>query len=668
MSVIILLLLALHVVLSSDICYSVNNVCETDVQDKRTIHYSGYDFVGEAHSLVHPRTPVYNDVKHFLKENICKEGTLITGLSKNKSIDIFGSRPDTYTYYGKDGSVMGANQAQTIYLQERVMIHQPIKGIPFQLNYGSTRIFPDIKLVTIWWGHFYSLLKAHSEIQLVPILVPEPNSNPGQLQYTLACSSGTVLVIADPRCTFTTQTEVDPAEADYDDSVIGTQTTVFGGGIERRKCTRRVPMLFSGSVRVTTYPRMATASKVCTPSTYLCATGPPIVRQIHVIKSNTSIHIPSVQESTFTETDQIPFACNCDEDAVAQGLRTRTPCTYTQTTGQIELDKVVQSERHALRQLCNADVTCDNDALEWHSTRECGCKKTSTNFIPQYHNDHGILKDPYGFSFTTPCKSWIPHQAKNTSVVLPPFQRVHACDKNLPSFRRKRSIHQDFCLPLIVAVCFSDSDKGDEGAVTKAALQNITISIETSIQSLADKAKKIQNNLNTASQVFNRYSLRINKIERNIQYIIQNLNAFITSTNRNFDITQMEIETLRIQTTIDKLNFQHLYTFLKALHADRLTKVKQGFIINSDTGCVSVPNQHKLSHFGTLDELYANHTFPALPELRTHTFTFTLAPHLDITKLESPKKKGLNTAVVIAIVVCIIVIAIVLLICVCKFL
>jgi len=667
MLVIILLVLVIRSILSRDICYSVNNVCETDVKNAQSIHYSGYDFVGDTRHLVHPDTPVYNDVKHFLKENICHEGTLFTGLSKNKSIAIFGPREDKYTYYGKDGSIIGATQSQTVYLQERVMIHQPTKGIPFQLNYGSTRIFPDITLVQVWWAHFYSLIKAHSEIQLVSVLVPDPSSIQGQTQYTLACA-GTILVIADPRCTFTTELEVDPAETDYDDQVTGTRTTVFGGA-EPRNCIRRVPMLFSGSVRVTTYHKLNELSQICTPSTYICGIGQPAVRQIHIIKSSDPIQIPTIHESTFIQTDQIPFACNCKEEDLDQGLfNVNDSCAFTQTMGQIKFDQVVQSERHTLRQLCNADITCDNDALESHSTRECGCKKTSTNLIPQYQNNHGILKDPYGFSVTTPCKSWIPHQAKDTSVLLPPFKRIHACDENLPSLRGKRSIHPEFCLPLIVTVCFGQGN-GAEGAVTKAVLQNVTDSLETSIRSLADKAKEIQNNLNSATHVFNRYSLRINQIEQNIQFIIKNLNSFITSTNRNFDITQMEIETLRIQTTIDKLNFKHLYLFLKALHSDRLAKVKEGFIIDNNTGCVSVPDHYKIKHFRTIEGLFTNQTLSSLPEIIPQTFTFTLAPHIDLTKLKDPTKKGgLNTAVVIAIVVCIIVVALVIFVCICKFL
>ena len=660
----LIIILAVPRVLSRDICYSVDNVCEANVKNAQSIHYSGYDFVGNTHPLVSSKTPVYNNIKHFLKENICNDGTLITGLSQNTSSEIFGNREHKHTYYGKDGSIMGATQAQTIYLLERVMIHQPTNAIPFTLNYGSTRIFPDIELVSVWWGHFYSLLKAHSKIQLVPISVPEPYSIEGQAQYTLSCPAGTVLVIVDPRCTFTTQLEIDQTESDYDEEVIGTPENIFGSA-DPQNCVRRVPMLFSGSVRVTTYHHIGRWSKVCTPSVYLCATGSPIVRQIHIIKSSNPIKVPTVHESRYNELDEIPFACNCQESEVAQGLvNLSKACVYKRTSGQIDLDKIVQSERHTLRQLCNADIACDNDALELHSIRECGCKKSSTNLIPQYKNDHGILKDPYGFSMTSPCQTWIPHQAVNKSVLLPPFKRIHTCDENLPSFRRRLlGIHVKFCLPFIVTVCFGKSNS--EGGVTKAVLQNITNSLETSIQSLANKAKQIQNNLNSASHIFNQYSLHINKIERNIQYIIKNLNAFITSTNRNFDITQMEIETLRIQTTLNKLSVKHLYMFLKALHADRLDILKKGFNIDKDTGCVSVPDNYKLQAFPVL-EGETGGKIGTLPQFKTQTFIFTLAPHIDISKLKDPPKKGTNTTVVIAVVICIIVIAIVIFVCILK--
>lgn len=622
MSGIILLSFIIHIVFARDLCYSVNNVCETDVHNSQSIHYSGYDFVGNTHPLVHPDTPIYDDVKHFLKENICNEGTLITGLSKNQSINIFGNRRDEHTYYGKEGSIMAATQGQFIYLQERVMIHQPIKAIPFQLNYGSTRIFPDLELVSVWWGHFYSLLKSHSNIQLVPISVPEPSTIKGQTQYTLSCPSGTVLVIADPRCTFKTQFEIDPAEMDYDDVVVGQHTNIFGGTPFPQVCIRRIPMLFTGSVQVTTYNQIHTLAQVCTPSTYICATGPPIVRQIHIIKSSIPIHAHTTKESTYINSDQIPFQCTCSENDVAQKLINKdNHCSYDVVAGTVQLDRVVQSERHTLRQLCKADIVCDNDALEPHSIRECGCPKTSKNLIPQYNDDHAILRDPSGFSMTTPCKSWIPHQVKDTSILIPPFKRVRACDENLPSFRRrKRAFNVDFCAPIIVTVCFNDKKNNSEGGVTKAVLQNITNSIEISIRSLAEKSKQIQNQLNSANHVFNAYNLRINKIERDIKDIINHLNSFIATTNHNFDITHMEIEALRVKTEINKINFNHLIQFLKALHADRLSKMKLGFILNNNTGCVSLPQSPQLHFFPTMPGGDINHTLPPLPTLRTQTF------------------------------------------------
>ena len=652
-----LMLLMLRYSVAREICFTVNNTCGTAEIYKHSVQYAGNEFIGEKRSIIPNDIVIYDNITHFVAENICDNYTLITGLSKDLYNKEQKRRKDAYTLYGQSGSIMAMATEQTIHITRRLVIHESFNVVNWKTNV-NTNLYPDPLTVGVWWDHFYMLLQTNSVVQVKKIGNKIKNTE-GE-SYRLDCKNGKILVIADLSCVyvhelFTSERYKYPL-----------------AGVSTETCARKLPKVFSGSVIVKVPQKNKNAKRSCTSMYYICASGEPTARAIHIIKRGLTAPQIANQELDKVSDKEYVFECTCKEnDYMTQDQTLSTKCVYKRTDLDYDRLQVLNYEILSIKSLCNKNDRCHYDTSMQDSLRACKCISSNHQVpIELYNNKHGMLKNPLGFQAIHPCKTWLPYNAIDSFVLGPPFRKIKSCggddignnNYEANSKRNKRS-SRNYCTMSAFGFCMRSRSRSRsrrrKGAASAKSVRNMQKNIQKTFKAESEALKRNQKHDNLVSNKVNLNSYRIVDTSSVLEDVILEINSDLSKMEQGMVNIQMQIEMNRIQTVINELNMHNIRTFMVGIHKDRLNLAGDEFKINETTGCVDVPDVPegiKLHHLTTIT------SYPSLKPIKSEQFKFTIAPPVNIIAI--PHHNYFKSILIIGILL---LLFITIMYCACKF-
>ena len=651
------MLLMLHNSMPREVCFNAKDTCGTAENYKHSIQYEGNEFIGEKRSIIPKDIVIYDNITHFIAENICDNYTLITGLSKDLHNKEQKLRKDAYTLYGQFGSIMGMATEQTVNITRRLVIHEPVNVVTWKTNL-NTNLYPDPLTVGVWWDHFYTLLQTSSVVQIKKIKNIIKNSE-GE-SYRLDCKNGKILVMVDLSCVYVH--ELFTSER-YKSPLASLRHQTKLAGISTETCARKLPKVFSGSVIVKVPPKNINAKRSCTSMYYICASGEPTARAIHIIKRGLPAPHIVKQELDKASDKEYIFECSCKENDYMTRVETLAiKCIYKRTDVDYDVSQVLKHEFFSIQSLCNTTIRCHYDTSMQESLRACKCISLNPQVpIEHYNNKHGMLMEPIGFQTIHPCKSWIPYDARDSFVLRPPFKKIKPCDVNndknnnyeTTSNRTRRSLWK---CAYTIGQC---GDKKNRGSASAKSVKDMQKNVHKTFKAAYDEMKHNVRHDNLVTNRVNRNSYRIVDTSSVLEDVILEINNDLATIERGMANIHMQIEMNRIQTVINEVNMHNIRTFIRGLHKNRLNLVGNKFKINETTGCVDIPDVPKGINLHHLDTISA---YSSLKPIKREQFKFTIAPPVNIKTIHHHSHLK---SILIIIIVLLLLLAI--MFCACKF-
>lgn len=600
-------LLVLHSAVPYEVCYNAKDTCGTDEKYKSSIQYSGSEFTGTKTSIIPNNTMTYENITDFIVKNICNNYTLFTGVSKDWYNKEHKQRNDAYTFYGSGGSIMASDQEQEVHISRRLVIHQPFNVVSWKSNL-NTSLYADPFTAGVWWDHFYTLLRSSSVVQVKKI-ENITTINEGE-SYRLECDSGKILVMADMSCVYVhdlfTSEEYNPTLGSLNHL---TKIPVLPSGT----CGRKLPKLFSGSVLVKVPEQNIISNRSCTNMYYICASGNPTARAIHIVRALPS-HVVKEEIISTPETEH-PFQCSCKEEDYMGNVETiTTKCTFEKSKVNYNASEVLKHEINSIKSLCEKSDRCHYNTSIQDSLRPCNCNGSNPKVpIEHYNNQHGMMKNPVGYEAIQPCKQWWPYAARKLFYLAPPFKKITSCTNNEMSLKRTKRSYRN--------------KDGPASLISVIALQN---NAHKTFKSAYDEMKRNQEHDNLVTNRVNRNSYRIVDTSSILQNVIEEIDKDLSIIEHAITNIHMQMQLDQIQIVINQLNIRNIREFLKLLHQNKLSLIADKFEINETTHCIEIPDtpQHiKLHHMMSLT------TYPLLSPLKMENFTFKIPHKIHISSI-----------------------------------